>query len=276
VDNALNASKNRWQVSNRLLALMASNKYARRFGVYLLFLIGRISSNMGIDPILERRLDILGVDATFAFHLLRMDLSSIVEVFLNHVYDRFCTLTPGATVVDCGAYIGEFTVYAAEKVGESGLVLAFEPNPQSFSLCKRNIDRNRMGNVKVFEVALGQNEGAAFLHVNRANLGASSITNSQIEKPDEEVAVRTLDQFFPILTERDIELLKIDAEGFGLRILLGARSLLEKKKIRNVSAEVHPGEEEHIQKLLEQFGFACIRKGSYLYGSIESNPICKA
>ena len=36
---------------------------------------------------------------------------------------------PGETIIDCGAYIGEFTLYAAKAVGQSGRVIAFEPDP---------------------------------------------------------------------------------------------------------------------------------------------------
>ena len=263
-------ASNRALFLRRSLALTASNKYIRRFGVYLLSLIGRTSAKIGLDPILERRMKIIGVDGTFAFHLLRMDMAAFIEVYVNHVYDRFCSLSPGEVVVDCGAYIGEFTLYAAKKVGEKGLVLAFEPNPMSVSLCKRNIVRNHIDNVKLFDSALGREETIAFLRVNKGNLGASTLESSGGRKTTEKVLVRTLDQFLPLLRGQPVKLLKIDAEGFGFQVLLGARGLLERNLIQNVSAEVHPGEEENVQSFLEKHGFNCIRHGGYVYGSVET------
>ena len=257
---------------SRTLSLTASNKYIRRFGVYTLSLIGRAAAVIGMDPILERRMKMIGVDASFAFHLLRMDMTALLEVYVNHVYDRFCFLNPGEVVVDCGAYIGEFTIYAAKKVGEKGLVLAFEPNPRSVSLCRRNIIRNGVENVKLFDSALGGEEKIAFLRVNRGNLGATSVYTSADGKPRERVVVLTLDQFLPSLSGQPVKLLKIDAEGLGYQVLLGAQGLLERNLILNVSIEVHPGcEEENIQSFLEKRGFSCIRNGSYLYGSAETS-----
>ena len=38
-------------------------------------------------------------------------------------------LTPGMTVMDVGANVGQFTLVAARRVGPSGRVHAFEPTP---------------------------------------------------------------------------------------------------------------------------------------------------
>ncbi|MEM6996443.1 MAG: FkbM family methyltransferase, partial [Myxococcota bacterium] len=56
-------------------------------------------------------------------------------------------LEPGDTFVDVGANLGYYTVLAAKKVGPSGRVFAFEPDPESFALLKRNVDRNGLTNI---------------------------------------------------------------------------------------------------------------------------------
>jgi tRNA G46 methylase TrmB len=68
-------------------------------------------------------------------------------------------LRPGDVVVDCGAYIGEFTLYAAEAVGPAGKVIAFEPDPENMKALKANIALNRLKNVTVMEKGLWSRDG---------------------------------------------------------------------------------------------------------------------
>lgn len=55
------------------------------------------------------------------------------------------TLRPGQRVVEAGAGIGYFTLLAADLVGPQGHVLALEPNPQSATLLRRNLQLNGFG-----------------------------------------------------------------------------------------------------------------------------------
>lgn len=48
---------------------------------------------------------------------------------------------------DIGAAIGEFTIFAAQQAAR-GKVVAFEPNPQSFSLLQENLKLNSIRNVQ--------------------------------------------------------------------------------------------------------------------------------
>lgn len=51
-------------------------------------------------------------------------------------------IQPGDTVIDVGANIGLFSMYAAEKVGSSGRVIALEPIPQVHAACADNVKRH--------------------------------------------------------------------------------------------------------------------------------------
>ena len=63
-------------------------------------------------------------------------------------------ITPGDTVLDVGAYIGTHTLAFAKQVGVGGEVYAFEPQPLSFEVLKRNIGQNVLNNVRLLNVAL--------------------------------------------------------------------------------------------------------------------------
>jgi len=75
------------------------------------------------------------------------------EIWWRDVYRlRAEPLRAGATVIDIGASIGMFSLYAA-AYARAAVVLAFEPFPESFDLLSRNSWRNSL-NVRPFQIAV--------------------------------------------------------------------------------------------------------------------------
>jgi len=257
-------------VLNQAAVVLGSSRYARRTVNALLKFNITISSRLRLNPIVEIPLSPLGVDARISINLLNRDPTNILEIFANHIYDKYCRLRDGDVVVDCGAYIGEFTIQASKIVGPSGLILAFEPNPRSFNLCKSNLERNGISNVMLFQHALSDQEKDMRFKPDTSNFGGSKVVSPTELESTITVSARTLSQYFTFLGGRTIKLLKIDAEGSASNIVLGSDSLLRKKLVQYVSAEIHPGE-EGLQTLLENYGFKCSRENSYLYGTSQDH-----
>ena len=122
-------------------------------------------------------------------------------------------LTKKTVVVDVGAMIGDHTVVYAEWCKQ---VHAFEPNKKSFECLQYNMRYS--GNVACYSVALSDKNHMASFH-ECENQGASSIE----ESTEGETRCETLDSF----EFEDIGFIKIDAEGFESRILLGAAESIE-------------------------------------------------
>ena len=248
------------------VSMLASIKLARQAVVQVYKAVGAFSSATGIDPVLELPLGPLGVDARFSFHVFNRDINFILQVFVLHIYERHCRLQPGDLVIDCGAYIGDFTTRASRIIGPEGKILAFEANPKTYSICKRNIRSNRLGNVQLYNVALGDTTRTGYLKVDRINLGATRIVDEDVGVSNQTVDMRTLSEFLPVLGGRQIKLLKMNVEGYATKILIGAPELLEERLFENLAAELHPGE-EGLQSLLEKNGYRCIVEGPWLYAS---------
>ena len=89
-------------------------------------------------------------------------------------------LEPGAVFVDVGANTGYFTVLAALRVGNTGHVVAFEPNPSVRDQLQRHLTVNGVTNrVTVCDIALAdRNEDNAQFFVScwPENDGISSLT----------------------------------------------------------------------------------------------------
>jgi FkbM family methyltransferase len=250
----------------RAFILIARKRQARNAVRKVYRLLGTFSSKTGFDPIIELSLRPLGIDARFTFHLLKRDLTFLLQVFVLHVYERHCKLELGDVVVDCGAYIGDFTTRASRLVGPKGLVLAFEPNPKSHSLCARNVRTNRLTNVQLFNVALGEKPSRAYLAIDRINPGVTRVIDDSSGKAAETIPVRPLSEFLLVIDKRPVKLLKMHVEGYAVKILTGSLELLERKLFQNICAELHHGE-EGLPALLERYGYRCTVEGVYLYAS---------
>ncbi|HVR56223.1 MAG TPA: FkbM family methyltransferase [Pseudolabrys sp.] len=67
-------------------------------------------------------------------------------------------LKPGDIVFDVGTNIGILTLLFSDLIGASGRVHAFEPNPMVMGKLRSAIERKRVKNVELNEVALGRRE----------------------------------------------------------------------------------------------------------------------
>jgi FkbM family methyltransferase len=132
-------------------------------------------------------------------------------------------LRPGVTAIDVGANNGLYT-HAFARTGAR--VEAFEPQSACLHIL-RSYERGRR-NVRVHDVALGDREGEAVLHVPRQN-GVSVSGHARIGGVDgdaerQAVAVRTLDSFgFP-----DVAVIKVDVEGHEAAVLRGAAETIRR------------------------------------------------
>ncbi|WP_163381588.1 FkbM family methyltransferase [Cyclobacterium sp. SYSU L10401] len=157
----------------------------------------------------------------------KLYLTGVYEKGLLRVLDNI--LSPGDVMVDAGANIGLISIFSAFKVGDEGLVVAFEPHPETFSILQKNILINGLTKILLFNKALGSASGIAKIYSNlQINRGAASLVLFEKNSPSFDVDVVTLDS---ILTERNIHkvnLLKIDVEGFEMEVLKGSHSILSK------------------------------------------------
>lgn len=141
-------------------------------------------------------------------------------------------LMAGAGVFyDVGANIGVFTVEVARSLGASGQVIAIEPGPRAFAILLRNIELNRLGNVTAIAVGLADVAGAKQLHLRpAANLGAATFVGQRDTVPDAVVEVLRLDDLVDDRRLPDPTVVKVDVEGFELRVLRGAAKLIERAR----------------------------------------------
>ena len=186
--------------------------------------------------------------------LLRPGLADHVplhEVLIIRSYVPDPTWTPayGASVVDLGANIGAFTVFAACAVGPSGRVIAVEPHAPHVRAIGRNLAANR-GAAPVSVVC-----AAAWSTSGRGTLVRDSSSESEWRiQPDLDgpIPLRTLDDLTADLPGR-VDLLKVDIEGGEVEAFRGAAGTLGRTD--RVVVECHsPGLRAEVERLLSSHG----------------------
>lgn len=168
------------------------------------------------------------------------------DVFLRNVYYPF-EPKPDDTVVDVGAHMGFFTVKVAKHVKR---VIAFEPDSHSFSFLAQNIKINELSNVSVFNYALGREKAELFLKRSYGD-GRTKLTENNTGWA---VRVVPLDL---VVEEEGItpSVIKIDTEGYEMRVLEGARSTIARHKPQLIIAAYHyPNEAEEVMRYLGRIG----------------------
>jgi FkbM family methyltransferase len=137
-------------------------------------------------------------------------------------------IVPGMVIADVGANAGFYTLEMAARVGPTGRVLAFEPDPFNFHLLQRRARRAPTANIEAFQVALGDETGRAVLYCSAYNRADNRLSPTHAERHVEtcDVQVRRLDEFLAARGGPTIDALKIDVQGSEPQVLRGVRETL--------------------------------------------------
>lgn len=135
-------------------------------------------------------------------------------------------LRPGERAIDIGANYGVYTLTIAKIVGLMGRVWAFEPASSTADLLARGIAANSFTNVTLVRSAISGACGTAQLTINDNSEMNALIHGESSPGLTETVALVTLDDCQQRYQWKEIDFLKIDAEGEETNIINGGRQFL--------------------------------------------------
>jgi FkbM family methyltransferase len=185
-------------------------------------------------------------------------------------------LNEGDVAFDIGAHSGSYTILMASRCGQTGHVVAFEPDPYARQLLMKNLSLNPAIKPPMVEgCACSDQIGYAILF-SRGGNSQSSLARSAVEfspvHQSEEIGVSTvtLDSYLSGGHVPSPRCVKIDAEGAEIRILKGARQILASGA--DIVCELHPyawGEFGNTFAELKQLAAAAGRRIRYLDQDME-------
>jgi FkbM family methyltransferase len=174
------------------------------------------------------------------------------------------SIRPGDTVVDIGAHIGVFAVWAARRVPE-GRVIAYEPSGANFALLVDNAALNRADNLTPINRAVFDPPGR-YAFYQPGGHGSMGSVLQDANAREEQVEAVTLDDVYNANGLDRIDFLKLDAEGAEYPVLLNA-SPEALRGIRRLVLEYHefkeaPWKPDDLFAHLRAHGFNLAAEGS--------------
>jgi len=173
-----------------------------------------------------------------------------ITVFLVFVRRDYGVIQPDSTVLDIGANIGCFALYAASMGARR--VLAFEPNSESFQLLLQNIRANHFERtVLPYQFAVTDRQGET-VRLPRGSSIYNAIVEDESRTDCETVKTTSLaaiaKEFGPS------EMLKLDCEGAEYDILLTTDGVAL-DGVAAIRMEYHEGRWLEFETHLASFGF---------------------
>lgn len=193
------------------------------------------------------------------------EMLTINEIYFDKPYDKFFAPQKNWVIVDVGANFGIYALRASKMVGENGQVIAIEPEPLNFKILKQHVRINKIRNMLLVNLAMGDKVGTVKLFLN--GNGFNSIKQQNSGKYVK-VPLTTLDHTLDALKIKHIDLLKIDVEGAELDVLKGLRKLP-----KHIVIEYHGAENaKKVSNMLKSLKYTVIiptgqtEDLGYLYG----------
>ena len=182
------------------------------------------------------------------------------------------TVKPGDIVIDAGAWIGDFSAYAANK-GAS--VYAFEPTSSVYEVLTETA-RLYPEKITPIQKGLGSEVEENTIHTNASGSAASSILGNQftmsfVDKKEETIHITTIDSFVKENNLQSVDFIKADIEGFERYMLLGAKETLRRYAPKLAICTYHSLEDPHLLKQIvldANPNYTIVQKRKKLYASV--------
>jgi len=186
-------------------------------------------------------------------------IEMVSEIFTQNIYNPTnFGIGPSDIIIDIGANIGIFSLFAAKKT--HNLVYAFEPSIENIKYLVKNMQVNGVKNVLVNKLAVSDKIGKKKLYLTK-NPAGHMLFDHSIEGRQRkyiEVPTTTLQSILNNNNLEQVDFLKMDCEGSeGAIITSTPKEYL--RKIKKIVMEFHdnvsPLKHYEIQGLLEEAGF---------------------
>ncbi|QLG48859.1 FkbM family methyltransferase [Natrinema halophilum] len=150
------------------------------------------------------------------------------------------------TALEIGANIGYYALLEANVLGDSGRILAFEPDPRNIEILSKSIDRNGYGDlIDVDRVAVGDSDGSVTFNLlplsNKSHVDEESFTRKHDIERQVTVPQKTIST---VLDEKGIEpdainVVRMDVEGYEAQVFRGMSDVLESDQPLVLFFELH-------------------------------------
>ncbi len=181
-------------------------------------------------------------------------LPMFLEIWRDHCYTQSYKQSEPRVIVDVGAHIGMFALYAASRWPKA-TVVCIEPNQRNFALLQRNIELNYLPQIQPFAMAVSSHVGEAQLVLATQSDSHSLFAGSEPTRHSGYrclVPTVTLKEVLALIPGRHVDLLKIDCEGSEFDFFDGQHEILS-VAVRYIVCEYHERSGRRFEELVDVF-----------------------
>ena len=160
---------------------------------------------------------------------------------------------PGEVLVDIGANVGMYTIWAAKTRGVR--VYAFEPESQNYALLYRNIVLNDLSRqVVAYCAAVSDEMLFSLLHLSVFQVGGSCHSfgekvDFKLERRESNTSQGSISTTLDYLVENGVvpvpDHIQIDVDGLEHKVLAGGRKVLADRRLKSVLVEINTNLDLH-------------------------------
>ena len=168
---------------------------------------------------------------------LTLSFPGLPEEDCIEAYTHWYKPESGDLVFDIGAHAGLTTCQLARMVEPGGRVVAFEPDPNSFSWLVKNIRDQNISNVTIVPIAIDAKTGTALFNAD-GTLGAALLDHTVYGHTGGQVEVQTLSLQDACAEFGCPQFVKMDIEGAEVAVVQSAADFLSSHPI-NLAFETY-------------------------------------
>jgi FkbM family methyltransferase len=175
-----------------------------------------------------------------------IDIGFFQEMYLQNNYMRRYAIKADDIVIDIGAHLGTFSIFAATQAPRVK-VWGYEPIPKLFSLFERNVALNNLkANVTPFMFGIAAKDGETDLYFTVPDVGGSTTPEIRFSEATKRlgepksirIKTKTLVDIFEKNNISQCDFLKMDCEGAEFESILNTPPEVL-KKISHMTIEYH-------------------------------------
>jgi len=202
------------------------------------------------------------------YALVDSESFDIVKEFENFIL-HWLNPKKGEVFIDIGAHIGKYALKIAREVGETGLVIAVEPNPDNYQMLQRGIMLNNLKNVVALNMAAWNEESTLKLFT--GHLAGHHSTKIDWKLGWHEVNARPMDDVIEEFDINRVDWIKIDVEGAEWEVLLGLEKTINKYRAK-VIIELSYENIGKVKEFMKKEKYGIIKISSTFKGLIYGVP----
>ena len=146
----------------------------------------------------------------------------------------------GMNILDIGANIGYYTALFSQLAGDKGSVIAIEPDLESYKYLSKSINSFNYKNVLSFRLAASDIKQKLPLFISKENRGDNRLYSTNQKRNSIMVDCLTVDELLEENKIENLDLIKIDVQGYEPKVLKGMLNIVRSSKKLILLSEFWP------------------------------------